>query len=106
VNTNTTLAGQMLEMAQGLRNQAEALEARAKALESDMPDRKLATTSIAAKIFGMSPATLYRLRVRYPDFRALTIKTGRTMLYDVPRCYEWFSMFLGGELDIEGEAGA
>jgi len=60
----------------------------------------MASTGQAAEIFGVSPGTLYRLRKRYPDFRGLTIKTGREVLYDVPRCYEWFRGFGGGELDI------
>ena len=60
----------------------------------------LAPTGQAAEIFGLSAATLYRLRQRYPDFRGLTIKTGREILYDVPRCYEWFRGFGGAELEI------
>lgn len=60
----------------------------------------LAKTGQASKLFDMSPATLYRLRQRYPDFRALTVKTGKDVLYDVPRCYEWFGQFSGAELDI------
>lgn len=59
----------------------------------------LAATEQAGKIFGVSPATLYRLRAKYPDFRALTIKTGKQVLYDVPRCYDWFGLFMGGELE-------
>ena len=58
----------------------------------------MATTPKAAEIFGRSPKTLYRLRNRYPDFRALTIKTGREVLFDIPRCYEWFQSWAGAEL--------
>ena len=60
----------------------------------------LAPTAQAAEIFGLSAATLYRLRQRYPDFRALTVKTGREVLYDVPALYAWFRQFGGAELDI------
>lgn len=58
----------------------------------------LARTERAAELFGLSVRTLYQMRVTYPDFRALTIKTGREVLYDVPRCYDWFSQYLGAEL--------
>ena len=60
----------------------------------------MASTGQASEIFGVSKGSLYRLRKRYPDFRALTIKTGREVLFDVPRCYEWFRQFGGAELDI------
>lgn len=60
----------------------------------------LARTAEACKIFDLSPASLYRLRARYPDFRALTIKTGREVLYDVPRCYAWFAGWLGADLEV------
>lgn len=55
----------------------------------------LAKTRKAAQIFDMSAATLYRLRQRYPDFAALTVRTGKDVLYDVPRCYAWFARYLG-----------
>ena len=61
----------------------------------------LARSEQAAQIFGMSISTLYRLRQRYADFGALTIKTGREVLYDVPRCYDWLSTWLGNELRAE-----
>ena len=60
----------------------------------------MARTEQAAEIFGVSASTLYRLRQRYPDFRAMTIKTGREVLYDVPALYAWFRQFGGAELDI------
>lgn len=60
----------------------------------------LANTDRASELFGVSAATLYRLRARYPDFRACTLKTGKQVLYDVPRCYAWFAQFLGGELEV------
>ena len=53
------------------------------------------------KIFDISAATLYRLRMRYPDFAALTVRTGKDVLYDVPRCYEWFGQWLGAEIEAE-----
>ena len=55
----------------------------------------LAKTERAAEIFGVSEKTLYRMRVHYPDFDKLTIKTGREVLFDVPRCYQWFAQYLG-----------
>lgn len=61
----------------------------------------LARTADATKIFGLSVSTLQRLRVQYPDFRALTIKTGREVLYDVPKCYKWFGTWEGSELSIQ-----
>lgn len=59
----------------------------------------LAKTERAAEIFGVSAKTLYRMRVHYPDFDKLTIKTGREVLFDVPRCYEWFGRYLGGQIE-------
>ena len=70
----------------------------AKALPPGTP--LLAATKQAGAILGMSPATLYRMRVQYPDFRALTIKTGKQVLYDIPRCYAWLGQFCGGELEV------
>lgn len=60
----------------------------------------LAKTAQAAKLFDLSVTALYRLRVSHPDFKALTIKTGREVLYDVPRCYAWFAQYLGADIDI------
>ena len=60
----------------------------------------LAPTNEAGKIFGLSAATLYRLRARYPEFKALTIKTGKQVLYDVPKCYAWLGQYLGTELEV------
>ena len=61
----------------------------------------LAKTRQAVKIFDISAATLYRLRMRYPDFAALTVRTGKDVLYDVLRCYEWFGQWLGAEIEAE-----
>lgn len=61
----------------------------------------MAKTRQEVKIFDMSAATLYRLRQRYPDFAALTVRTGKDVLYDVPRCYEWFGQWLGAEIAVE-----
>ena len=55
----------------------------------------LVKTSRAVEMFGMGRTSLYRLRREHPDFRALTIKTGREVLFDVPRVYEWFQKFGG-----------
>ena len=59
----------------------------------------IAKTSDAARLFGVARTTLYRLRRDHPDFRELTIKSGREVLYDVPRCYQWFQQRCGGELE-------
>lgn len=55
----------------------------------------------AAEIFDLSVTTLDRLRRRYPDFRALTVKAGGALLYDVPKCYEWFSRYLGTAIEVQ-----
>ena len=60
----------------------------------------LAKAGQASEILGLSAKSLYRLRLTHPDFRALTIKTGREVLYDIPRCYAWFGLHLGAELEI------
>lgn len=59
----------------------------------------MAKTSEATRLFGMSRTTLYRLRRDHKDFKALTIKTGRDVLFDVPRVYEWLARFGGAEID-------
>lgn len=64
------------------------------------PDIPLfATTKDAARLFGIGRTRLYELRRDHPDFRELTIKTGRETLFDVPRCYEWFRDKCGGDLE-------
>ena len=59
----------------------------------------MAKTAEAVKLFGMSRTTLYRLRRDHRDFRALTVKTGREVLFDVPRVYRWFQDYGGGEIE-------
>lgn len=59
-----------------------------------------ATTEKAVKLFSRSRTTLYMMRKKYPDFRALTIKTGREVLFDVPGVYAWFQKFGGGEMEL------
>lgn len=59
----------------------------------------LAKTSDAVKLFGVGRTTLYRLRRDHAEFRDMTIKTGREVLFDVPRVYKWFQQFGGGELE-------
>lgn len=66
-------------------------------LPPDMP--LFATTKDAARLFGQGRTTLYRLRRDNPEFRDLTIKTGREVLFDVPRVYKWFQDHCGGELE-------
>lgn len=58
-----------------------------------------ATTQETAKLFGIGRTRLYELRRDHPDFRELTVKTGRDVLFDVPRCYEWFQRYGGGDLE-------
>ena len=59
----------------------------------------MAKTSEATKLFGIGRTTLYKMRRDYPDFNALTVKANKDVLYDVPRCYQWFQDRCGGELD-------
>lgn len=59
----------------------------------------IADTARASELFGLSASTLYRLRHSNPGFRALTIKSGKEVLYDIPRLYAWFAGYLGSELD-------
>ena len=58
-----------------------------------------ASTKDAARLFSVGRTTLYKLRRDHPDFRELTIQSGREVLYDVPRCYQWFQQRCGSELD-------
>lgn len=55
----------------------------------------LAKPERAAEIFGVSAKTLYRMRLCNSEFDRLTIKIGNEVLYDVPRCYQWFAQYLG-----------
>lgn len=57
-----------------------------------------ASTKEATRLFGLGRTRLYELRRDHPDFRELTIKTGRETLFDIPRCYEWLQAHCGGEL--------
>lgn len=59
----------------------------------------MAKTSEAAKLFGVGRTTLYKWRRDYPDFNALTVKSNKDVLYDIPRCYQWFQDRCGGELE-------
>ena len=59
----------------------------------------MAKTPDAVKLFGLGRTRLYELRRDHPDFRELTVKTGRDVLFDVPRCYEWFQRHGGGEIE-------
>lgn len=58
-----------------------------------------ASTKEAARLFGIGRTRLYELRRDHEDFRALTIKTGRDVLFDTMRCYQWFREHCGGELE-------
>ena len=58
----------------------------------------LAKTPKAAEIFDISPRTLFDLRRANPELNALTVRIGRDVYFDIPRCYEWFGQFLGGTI--------
>jgi hypothetical protein len=58
-----------------------------------------ATTKDAARLFGIGRTKLFEMRRDIPEFRALTLKTGKTVLYDIPRTYQWLQRFCGGELE-------
>lgn len=58
-----------------------------------------ASTKEASRLFGIGRTKLFEMRRDIPEFRALTLKTGKTVLYDIPRTYEWLQQFCGGELD-------
>ena len=66
-------------------------------LLSNMP--LMAKTADAVKLFGIGRTRLYELRRDHEDFRALTVKTGKDTLYDVPKVYEWLQQHGGGELE-------
>ena len=66
-------------------------------LPPDMP--LMAKTSDAVRLFGLSRTSLYRLRRDHEDFRKLTLRTGRDILFDVNGCYQWFKGRCGGELE-------
>ena len=58
-----------------------------------------ASTKDAARLFGIGRTKLFEMRRDIPEFRALTLKTGKTVLFDVPRTYQWMQQFCGGELE-------
>lgn len=66
-------------------------------LISNMP--LMAKTADAVKLFGIGRTRLYELRRDHEDFRALTVKTGKDVLFDVPKVYEWLQQHGGGELE-------
>lgn len=66
-------------------------------LPPDMP--LFATTKDAARLFGIGRTKLFEMRRDIPEFRALTLKTGKTVLFDVPRTYQWMQQFCGGEME-------
>ena len=59
----------------------------------------MAKTGEAVKLFGLSRTTLYRLRRDNAEFRDMTIKAGKNVLFDVPGVYRWLQQYGGGELD-------
>lgn len=58
-----------------------------------------ATTKEASRLFGIGRTKLFEMRKTIPEFNELTIKTGREVLFDVPRVYRWFQDRCGGELE-------
>lgn len=59
----------------------------------------LAKTPRAAEIFDVTPRQLYNLRKTRPDFKLLTVRVGRDIYYDVPKCYAWFGNLLGTDIE-------
>ena len=53
----------------------------------------------AAEIFDTSERKIDYLRKKYKDFPCF--KFGGSIMFDIPRCYDWFSDFLGGKLDMD-----
>lgn len=58
-----------------------------------------APTNEAARLFGVGRTKLWELRRDHPELQAMTIKTGKQILFNVPQTYEWFVQRQGGELE-------
>ena len=58
-----------------------------------------ASTQEVSRLFGLGRTKLFELRRDHPELKAMTLKTGKQVLYDVPRCYQWFQDHCGGELE-------
>ena len=58
-----------------------------------------ASTQEVSRMFGIGRTKLFELRRDHPELKAMTLKTGKQVLYDVPRCYRWFQDHCGGELE-------
>ena len=58
-----------------------------------------ASTQEVSRLFGIGRTKLFELRRDHPELKAMTLKTGKQVLYDVPRCYQWFQDHCGGELE-------
>jgi len=58
-----------------------------------------ASTQEVSRLFGIGRTKLFELRRDHPELKAMTLKTGKQVLYDVPKCYEWFQDHCGGELE-------
>lgn len=61
----------------------------------------MAKTPRAAELFDISPRQLRNLRLAHKDLNALTVKVGRDVYYDVPKCYAWFGEYLGASIDVD-----
>lgn len=58
-----------------------------------------ATTTETSRLFGVGRTKLFELRRDHPELKAMTVKTGRDVLYDVAAVYQWFQDRCGGELE-------
>ena len=58
-----------------------------------------ASTQEVSRLFSIGRTTLYRLRRDHPELQAMTVKTGKQILFNVPKVYEWFVQRQGGELE-------
>jgi hypothetical protein len=58
-----------------------------------------ATTTETSRLFGVGRTKLFQLRRDHPELKAMTVKTGRDVLYDVAAVYKWFQDRCGGELE-------
>ena len=58
-----------------------------------------APTNETARLFGIGRTKLWELRRDHPELKAMTIKTGKQILFNVLQTYEWFVQRQGGELE-------
>lgn len=58
-----------------------------------------ASTQEVSRLFGVGRTKLWELRRDHPELHAMTIKTGKQILFNVSQTYEWFAQRQGGELE-------